>query len=159
MTHAGRPKLRIRRLESIARRADCCVRPLTRPALAGLQWVGFRVIPARPPNPVRARPCSLFMARDGARPAQAPPGPVSLLATLSQPKRCRLCSILCLQAVCHAECSRRLRATAASPVVHSGCATGDLGLRVELKIKHSKLAKSLPKAADCLIGPWAGHRT
>jgi hypothetical protein len=39
------------------------------------------------PNPVRARPCSLFMARDGARPAQAPPGPVSLLATPSQPKR------------------------------------------------------------------------
>jgi hypothetical protein len=51
MTHAGRPKLRIRRLESIARRADCCVRPLTRPALAGLQWAGFRVIPARAPAP------------------------------------------------------------------------------------------------------------
>src|SRR5262249_47303501 len=31
MTHAGRPKLRSADHESIARRADCCVRPLTRP--------------------------------------------------------------------------------------------------------------------------------
>src|SRR5262245_2754508 len=31
LTHAGRTRLRIRRSESIARWADCCVRPFTRP--------------------------------------------------------------------------------------------------------------------------------
>src|SRR5262249_57396956 len=31
MTHAGRPKLRIRRSESIPRRVHRCVRPFTRP--------------------------------------------------------------------------------------------------------------------------------
>src|SRR5262245_24459062 len=75
-----------------------------------------------------------------------------------QPKRCRLCSILCLQAVCHADCSRRLRASAASPVVHSGCAGFD-GLLFLFAVQEKKLcvgeflgsASSLPHciAFDC----------
>jgi hypothetical protein len=92
--------------------------------------------PSPRPNPVRARPARYlwrgtvagprkpFQGREGALAAglNSASHLEILLATPPQPKRCRLCSILYSQAVCHADCSRRLRTAAASPVVHSGCA-------------------------------------